>query len=252
MQIEQLIRDYGTSIYNYALRLSCHPKDAEDLVQETFFNAWRHLDELRDDKAVKHWLNSICYHQFLMKIRKTGRYQEELVEEYEVLEQEGAALREIFPGPEDEVLVEEEIKELQNGCFLAMVRKLTLNQRIMFSLVDMYGMSTEAAACLLDTSVSAAKGLLHRARMNIDAFFSGHCNLLNVKNPCSCKAWIEFAENREKLQNQTKELLQALDYREKNYRFSPEVRRKMKYLYSNMPEKKPSEDWYQRVIDALK
>jgi RNA polymerase sigma-70 factor (ECF subfamily) len=73
-----------------------------------------------------------------------------------------------------------------------------------------------------------------------------------MKNPCSCKAWIEFARNRDKLQNQTKELLEALDYREKNYRFNPEVRKQIKYLYANMPEKKPSEGWYQRVIDTLK
>jgi RNA polymerase sigma-70 factor (ECF subfamily) len=64
MEIEQLIKEYGTSIYNYALRLSCHPKDAEDLMQETFINAWRYLEELRDERAVKQWLNSICYHQF--------------------------------------------------------------------------------------------------------------------------------------------------------------------------------------------
>lgn len=252
MEIEQLIKEYGTSVYNYALRLSCHPKDAEDLMQETFINAWRHLEELRDEGAVRQWLHSICYRQFLMKIRKTGRYQEELVEEFELLEQEGAVLREVFPGPEDEILVEEEIKELQNGCFLAMVRKLTLNQRIMFSLVDMYGMSIKDAACLLDISVTAAKGLLYRARMNIDSFYSGHCNLLNMQNPCSCKAWIAFAQNRESLQSRTKELVEALDYREKNYRFSPEVRRKIKYLYANMPEKKPGEGWYQRVIDILK
>ncbi len=252
MEIEQLIREYGTSIYNYALRLSCHPKDAEDLVQETFFHAWRSLSELKEEKAVKQWLNKICYRQFLMRIRKAGRYQEELVEEFELLEQEGVALKEVFPAPEDELLVEEEIRELQNGCFLAMVRKLTLNQRIVFSLVDMYGMSTENAADLLGTSVSAAKGLLHRARLNIDSFYSGHCNLLSVQNPCSCKAWIEFAQNREKLQSQTKELLEALDYREKNYKFSPEVRRKIAYLYANIPEKKPEEGWYQRVIDTLK
>ncbi len=252
MQIEQLIREYGAGLYHYALRLSCHPKDAEDLVQETFLNAWRHLEELREERAAKQWLNKICYHQFLMKLRRTGRYQEELVEEFEQLEREGAALREVYPGPEEEVLVEEEIRELQNGCFLAMVRKLTLNQRIVFSLVDMYGMRVEDTAEILGTSVSAAKGLLHRARMNIDSFFSDHCNLLDRNNPCSCKAWIEFAQNRDKLQNRTKELLEALDYREKDYRFDPEVRKKIYYLYANMPMKKPEEEWYQGVINALK
>jgi RNA polymerase sigma-70 factor (ECF subfamily) len=132
-----------------------------------------------------------------------------------------------------------------------MVRKLTLNQRIVFSLVDMYGMKTEEVADILEISVLAAKGLLYRARMNIDSFFADHCNVININNSCSCKAWLEFYRNRDNLQQQTKKLIDALDYREKNYQFRPEVRNKIRYLYSNMPDKKPREEWYQNVLKAL-
>ena len=252
MTIEQLIEDYGAYIYNYAYKLSCHPADAEDITQETFIQAWKNLSGLQSEYAVKKWLMKICYRQFLMKIRQTGRRKEELIEEYELLEQEGTLLVESFSNPETEVLVEEEIRELQNGCFYAMVRKLTLNQRIVFSLVDMYGMKVEEVAQIIDTSVLATKGLLHRARMNIDSFFADHCNLIHMNNPCSCKAWIEFSKQRDGLQKQTKILIEALDYKEKNYSFNPEVRNKVNYLYSNMPDKKPGTDWYQKVLQILK
>ncbi len=252
MGIEQLIDEYGAYIYNYALKLSCHPADAEDIAQETFIQAWKGLEGLRSEKAVKKWLTRICYHQFLMRLRRTGRRPEELMEELELLEQEGRILTDTFPNPEEEVLVAEEIRELQNGCFLAMVRKLTLNQRIVFSLVDMYGMKIEEVAPLLDTSVLAAKGLLYRARMNIDSFFADHCNLININNSCSCKAWLEFYQNRDRMQQQTKKLMDSLDYREKNYQYRAEVRNKIKFLYANMPDKKPGEEWYRRVLEALK
>lgn len=251
MKIEQLIQDYGAYIYNYALKLTCHPADAEDITQETFINAWKHLEGLKSENAVKKWLIKICYHQFLMKIRQTGRQKEELIEEYDLLEREGTLLIDHYPGPEDEILVEEEIKELQNGCFMAMVRKLTLNQRIVFSLVDMYGMKIEDVAQILNTSLLATKGLLHRARMNIDSFFADHCNLIKLNNPCSCKAWIIFSQNRNNLQQQTKKLIETLDYREKNYQFRSEVRNKVKYLYINMPDKKPSDEWYQSILKAF-
>ena len=251
MKLEQLMENYGRYIYNYALKLTCHPADAEDVMQETFLNAWRHLEELKEEKAARAWLTKICYNQFLMRIRSTARKTEELVEEYDLLEREGALLQDKFPGPEEEIIVEEEIRDLQNGCFLAMVRKLTLNQRIAFSLVDMYGMKIEEAAALLDTSVMAAKGLLYRARMNIDSFFSDHCNLINMDNPCSCKAWIRFSENREDLQKQTQKLIEELDYRNKNYQYQEDVRKKVRYLYAAMPEKKPSDDWYQKVLQIL-
>lgn len=251
MKVEELINNYGTYIYNYALKLTCHPADAEDLAQETFINAWKHLENLRSEGAVKKWLASICYRQFLMKIRASGRQKEELTSDFDLLVQEGAMLVDKMPGPEDEILVEEEIRDLQNGCFLAMVRKLTLNQRIVFSLVDMYGMNIEDAAQLLNTSVLAAKGLLHRARMNIDSFFADHCNLIRMNNPCSCKAWIEFSKNRSNLQKQTKKLVETLDYRDKNYQFQEEVRNKVRYLYATMPDKKPGDEWYQSVLTAL-
>lgn len=224
MRIEDLVQEYGGYIYNYALKLSCHPADAEDIAQETFIKAWKGLGSLQSEGAVKKWLARICYNEFLMKLRQTGRKKEELTGEYELLELEGRLLVESSPSPEDEVVVAEEVRELQNGCFLAMVRKLTLNQRIVFSLVDMYGMRIEDVALLLDTSVLAAKGLLYRARMNIDSFFADHCNLIYNNNPCSCLAWMEFYQNRDKLQQQTKQLIDALDYREKDYRFRADGR----------------------------
>lgn len=252
MKIEDLIEKYGTYIYNYAMKLTCHPVDAEDLTQETFINAWKSLSGLKSEYAVKSWLTQICHNLFLMKIRQKGYRKEELQEDFDLLELEGNFLSDLPPSPEDEILVDEEIRELQNGCFYAMVRKLTLNQRIIFSLVDMYGMKIEDAAQIMDTSVLAAKGLLYRGRMNIDSFFADHCNLLNMKNPCSCKAWIDFSQNRNNLQQETKKIIETLDYKDKNYRFNQDVRNKIKFLYTNMPDKKPRTEWYHRIFELLK
>jgi len=252
LDIDQIIQDYGNYIYNYALKLTCHPADAEDLAQDTFINAWKNLSGLKSEQALKKWLITICYNQFLMKIRQKSIRREELLEDFSILEQEGMLLYDSLSNSEVEVQVEEEINELQNGCFFAMVRKLTLNQRIVFSLVDMYGMRIEDVAQILETSVSATKGLLFRARMNIDSFFADHCDILNINNPCSCKAWITFSSNRNNLQSQTKKLIDILNYKEKNYLFDLEVRNKIKFLYANMPDKKPSDEWYQRVVQSLK
>jgi RNA polymerase sigma-70 factor (ECF subfamily) len=173
------------------------------------------------------------------------------VDDWEQLEIEGGFLQDYLPQPEDEVIVSEEIRDLQNGCFLAMVRKLTLNQRIAFSLVDMYGMKIEAVADILQISVSAAKGLLFRARMNIDSFFTDHCELINEKNPCSCKAWIKFSSQRNNLQNNAKKLIEKLDFKKNEYVFDESVRKKIAYLYINMPDRKPSDDWYINVLNIL-
>lgn len=251
MNIQDIYQNYYSYIYNYALRLCCHPDDACDITQDTFLVALKKLNTLENEQALASWLRSICYHQFIDKTRKEkGKYLVEF-EDLEQLEQDGKLLRQVEVLPEDEVIVEEEIRDLQNGCFLAMVRKLTLNQRIAFSLVDMYGMKMEHVAKLLDISLSATKGLLYRARMNIDSFFSNHCNLLDEKNPCSCKAWIEFSNHRSNLQKNTKRLIEKLDYTKKGYEFDMTVRKKVYTLYRNMPDKKPSDEWYQKVLNIL-
>jgi len=250
MGIEMLIDNYGTYIYNYALKLSCHPTSAEDLAQETFIKAWQNINQLQNPDAIKSWLRQICLNTFLMKIRKEKGYTEISYEKIQVLEKEAYLLTDQSPRPEDEVIVDEAIRELQNGCFLAMARRLTLHQRIAFSLIDMFGLSPDEVSVLLGISKNAMKGLLYRARMNLDAFFHNHCDLLDVANPCRCEAWIEFSKFRNNLQKEAKEhkLVTTLDYTKSNYIFNAASRSKINFLYQNIPDKKPSSEWYQKVI----
>ncbi len=246
--ITQIFNNYYVYIYNYALKLSCHPDDAADITQDTFVKAWMNINTLKDENALSKWLRTICYHEFLMKIRKNQSDKQMMLEDWDKLEEEGLLLKQDIPLPEEEVIVAEEVKSLQNGCFLAMVRRLSLNQRIAFSLVDMFGLTTDQVAEILKISKGATKGLLYRARMNIDSFFSDHCDLIFEHNPCSCKAWIEFSSKRDQQQQRTKQLIRRLDFEKKGYQFDEIVRRKVLYLYTNMPEQKPSQDWYDHVI----
>lgn len=249
MDMITLYQTYYEKLYNYALRLSCHPQDALDLTQDTFLTAMTKIDTVMQQEAIFSWLKTICYHKFIDQIRKNKDMT--LVEDLEQLESDGMLQQKHQPLPEEEVLVSEEIRALQNGCFMAMVRKLTLNQRIIFSLVDMYGMKADEVAKILQISDMAAKGLLYRARMNIDSFFADHCDLIKEENPCSCSAWIAFSTNRNNMQKQTREIIDQLDYRKEGYQFDGQVRRKVYYLYKNMPQKKPPKEWYQKILNIL-
>lgn len=254
MEFDIIFENYGKYIYNYALKLSCNPSVAEDIAQETLIKTWENFSQLKDVNAVKKWMMTICLNIFRMKMRKEQGKIEISYDDTIGLEADGKFFKSNEPLPEDFVIVDEAIRDLQNGCFLAMVRRLTLNQRIAFSLVDMFGLSIDEVSEILEITKSATKGLLYRARMNLDSFFGDHCNLLDVKNPCSCQAWIEFSKKRDNLQSETKKmkLISYIDYREKKYEYNQEVRNKIRYLYENMPDKKPSDTWYKNVIVALK
>lgn len=256
MDIDSLVNTYGSYIYSYALKLSCDPHLAEDLAQETFIKAWKNSEQLVDNHALKAWLRKICLNSFLMHLRKEKKLAQISHEDIHTLENDGFLLETTFsePTPEDEVLVDESIKELQNGCFLAMTRKLSLHQRMAFSLVDMFGLSIDETAKVLELSKSAVKGLLYRARMNLDSFFHSHCNLIHVNNPCNCKAWIGFVEQKNHLKNKSlrKQTAKTLDYTQSNYTFDTSVRNKIYLLYKNMPDKKPPMDWYNTITELIK
>ena len=252
MEIERIVETYGTYIYRYALKLTCNPHKAEDIAQETFISAWKHMEELRDENAIKKWLQKICFHQFLMDYRKEKANTVQISESIEELEREGKVFITAEVEPEESVMVEASIRAIQNGCFYAMVRKLSLNQRITFSLVEMFGLQIEDVAELLDLSTNATKALLHRARTNLGQFFSGYCNLLDAKNPCSCQSWIDFRTNHEKNIVAVQEIFHANQYYDEKKKVEESTKRKIHYLYTHMPEVQPEKEWFDRVLVSLK
>lgn len=71
-RFETLVACYSTDLYRYAFWL-CRNRDvAEDLVQETFLRAWKSLDSIRDEKAIKAWLLTILRRE---NARLYERYQ---------------------------------------------------------------------------------------------------------------------------------------------------------------------------------
>lgn len=252
MNIEVVINNYGNYIYKYALKLTCDPHKAEDITQETFISAWKNEDKINNEEAMKKWLQKVCFNHFLMDYRKNRKNDHQTVESIEELEQEGELLEANDAGPEEEVLVDDTIRGIQNGCFYAMVRKLSINQRIAFSLVDMFGLGISDVAELLEISDNATKALLHRARTNLEQFFEDHCNLLDAKNPCSCQSWINFRTDHEKNVKATQEVFSA------NTSYAPEkhiddtIRGKIRFLYTHMPDSRPDEQWFRNVVSSLK
>ncbi|MDH4002249.1 MAG: sigma-70 family RNA polymerase sigma factor, partial [Xanthomonadales bacterium] len=60
----QLAQTYGTDLYRYAMWICGNDALAKDLVQETFLRAWKALDKLKDNKAVKSWLITILRREY--------------------------------------------------------------------------------------------------------------------------------------------------------------------------------------------
>jgi RNA polymerase sigma-70 factor (ECF subfamily) len=59
--ISQLYSLYAKALRRYVEQFSPDPASAEDIVQETFIRAWRHLPRLTaDDRPVRPWLYRVA------------------------------------------------------------------------------------------------------------------------------------------------------------------------------------------------
>jgi RNA polymerase sigma-70 factor (ECF subfamily) len=60
-------------LYNIALRYAGNTYDAEDIVQETFYAAYKNFHQLRDESKCKSWLFAILRRIYLKEIRQSER-----------------------------------------------------------------------------------------------------------------------------------------------------------------------------------
>ncbi len=67
---EAIVREYSDDLFRYTYWLCRDRSMAEDLVQETFLRAWKSLDSLRDDKAVKSWLITIVRREYARQFER--------------------------------------------------------------------------------------------------------------------------------------------------------------------------------------
>jgi len=61
---------YVDSLYNTAYRMTGNSQDAEDLVQETFFKAYKYYDKFQEGTNLKAWLFKILKNTFINNYRK--------------------------------------------------------------------------------------------------------------------------------------------------------------------------------------
>lgn len=73
---ERYLAPHASLMLLSALRLCGNQHDAEDLVQETFYQGLKHFSQLRDRSKTKYWLFSILRNLFLKEVqRKKNRME---------------------------------------------------------------------------------------------------------------------------------------------------------------------------------
>lgn len=156
------VEAHAPGIYRLALRLVRDEATAEDVVQETFLNAFRAIETFDGRARLSTWLYRIAYNAALGHLRRARPTVS--VEETHDQTDDGqplpAALFDWCCLPESDFESAEARAELENA-----IRDLPETLRAVFVLRELNGLSTEETAQALDLNIPVVKTRLHRARL---------------------------------------------------------------------------------------
>ena len=184
--LEEVVGRHQSWIYNLALRMVHQPADAADITQEILIKLITRLSTFDGRSSLRTWLYRVAVNHLLNMKRSQAESRELTFEQYgRTLD--GIAAAEELPNtravPADVQLL---IAEARIGCTSGMLLCLDREQRLVFILGGIFGVSDAVGAELLDLSRDNFRQRLARARRDLRNFMHGKCGLVNAANPCRC------------------------------------------------------------------
>src|SRR3989344_8338377 len=183
--LEELIESHQAWIYNLALRMTHNPEDAKDATQEVLIKLLTRLSTFDGRSSLRTWLYRIVVNHLLNMKRSRAESRGITFEEYgRVLDgMPDAELPDTQAVPADVQLL---IAEARIGCTSGMLLCLDREQRLIFILGSIFGVSDAVGAELLELSRDNFRQRLARARRDLQNFMQDKCGLVNTANPCRC------------------------------------------------------------------
>lgn len=161
---EDLVNRHEQRIYRLGLKITANPADAEEVLQKTFFKAFIHLQDFREEASFGTWLVRIAINEGRMKRRKRRTDKSVPMEDF-VHEDGGVAPREFAdwkPNPE-EIMAQLELRK----TLLDAIGSLPFGSRTVFVLRDVEGFAPKETARMLGLTETVVKTRLFRAHMRL-------------------------------------------------------------------------------------
>jgi len=158
----KLIEPHLSSLYSTALRMTHNQKDAEDLVQDTLYKAFRALDQFQKNTNFRAWIFRILVNTFITAYRKAIKQPQKV--SYDDLEEfflykrldETASLQESSKEDFIENLFDDEVKDA--------LESLPYQFRLVVLLCDVEGFSYNEIANIIDAPLGTVMSRLYRGR----------------------------------------------------------------------------------------
>jgi RNA polymerase sigma-70 factor (ECF subfamily) len=152
---ELVMRRHNQRIYRTVRAILRRDEEVEDVMQQTYLNAFRHLAQFAGDARFATWLTSIAVNEAVARLRR-GR----MAEARDAGDEPIAILRSKEADPESEAIGAQITKVVEQA-----ILNLPERYRAVLILRRVEGLSTEETAASLGIRTDAVKTRLKRARM---------------------------------------------------------------------------------------
>jgi RNA polymerase sigma factor (sigma-70 family) len=181
--LERLVELLQADVYRLALRMLSHPEDAEDAAQEALIQILTSLSTFRAESSLRTWAFRIASRHY-MRFR-TGKY-ESMVAGFDSIDQVMAQYERVpsvsFNAAETKILAE----QVMSNCVSAILLALSRDERLAYSLSEVFGFSGPECAEILDVDAGTFRKRLQRGREALEAYMKRSCGLVNAENACRC------------------------------------------------------------------
>jgi len=167
----ECVERHADGVYRLALRLMRDEAEAEEIVQETFLNAFKAIHSFDGRSKLSTWLYRIAYNAALMRLRRSHPPTVS-VDELALSDDGFETPRQLFDWcclPEQDFETDEARAQLEGA-----IQELPEKLKAVFVLRELEGLSTEETANALGLSVEAVKTRLHRARLRLRECLSAY------------------------------------------------------------------------------
>jgi len=171
-KFEALAFPHLDSLYSTALRMTRHPLDAEDLVQDVYLRAYRFFDKFEEGTNFKAWIFKILTNTFINRYRKKVREPQQT--EFERVEyfytQADKERDEKYETRYDE----KRYVDLFDDEVNAALARLSYDFRAVVILCDIEGFSYKEIAKIIKTPIGTVMSRLSRARQQLQNDLRGY------------------------------------------------------------------------------
>ncbi|MDZ4724693.1 MAG: RNA polymerase sigma factor [Leptospira sp.] len=191
---EEFVKIFQPKVFALSLKFLWNPEDAEDATQEILIKVITNLGGFRRESKLSTWVYRIAANH-LINFKKSHMETNHVnFRKVEAELQKTNVLNE-----DDSDNTRYLALHVQAACTHAILLCLTRSYRIAFLLGEVFSVSGEEGAWIMNISDSNYRKKLSRARAQMDEFLGKHCGLSSPSNPCRCKNRIFYSQKSKRI-----------------------------------------------------